>query len=246
MIILPAIDIRGGKCVRLTQGNFADETVFFDDPVEAALNWQEEGAKFLHVVDLDGAREGAPMNIFVIKNIIEAVDIPVEVGGGIRTLDDIYDLIGMGVRRVILGSVAAEDPELVREAVEEFGSDAVVVGIDSKDGFVAIHGWEESSKIKTVDLVNVIGDCGVSTIICTDISRDGTLEGVNVRFFAEMAAKSGLSVIASGGVSNLDDIRYLKDLEIDGVSGIILGKAIYTGAIDLKEALKIAEAGDAD
>ncbi len=241
MIILPAIDIRGGKCVRLTKGDFNSETVFFEDPVDAAVKWQEEGAKFLHVVDLDGAKEGTPMNIFAIKHIAESVDIPIEVGGGIRTLEDIYNFVCMGVKRVILGSVAAENPELLREAVEEFGQEAVVAGIDSKDGYVAVHGWEKSSKIRTHELVNIMGDCGISTIICTDISRDGTLEGINANFFAEVAAKSGLSVIASGGVSTLDDIRILKDYEIDGVSGVVVGKAIYTGAIDLKEALKIAE-----
>ena len=174
MIILPAIDIRGGKCVRLTQGDFERETVYSDDPQEVAQKWQNEGANFLHVVDLDGAKAGSPINIFTIKHILEVVKIPVEVGGGIRKMEDIENLLEMGVRRVILGSAAIENPELVREAAEEFGEN-IVVGIDAKDGKVAVHGWRDSSEMDSVELVEQIGDFGISRIIYTDISRDGML-----------------------------------------------------------------------
>ena len=240
MIILPAIDIRGGKCVRLTQGDFERETVYSDDPQEVAQKWQNEGANFLHVVDLDGAKAGSPINIFTIKHILEVVKIPVEVGGGIRKMEDIENLLEMGVRRVILGSAAIENPELVREAAEEFGEN-IVVGIDAKDGKVAVHGWRDSSEMDSVELVEQIGDFGISRIIYTDISRDGMLSGINAEHFADLARKSGISVIASGGVGSLEDIRSLKVYEADGVAGVIIGKALYTGAISLKDAIAVAE-----
>ena len=241
MLILPAIDIRGGKCVRLTQGDFGKEKVYSDFPEEQALKWQEEGAKFLHVVDLDGAREGAPTNIFAIKKILESVKIPIEVGGGIRTMEDVEMYMDLGVERVILGSSAVENPDFVKEAAEEFGGEKVVVGIDARNGVVAVHGWNDFGAIKAEELAMQIGDFGISTIIYTDIARDGTLGGVNAKYLASIAEKSGISVIASGGVSSVEDIRNLKKYESSGIIGAIVGKAIYEGILNLPDALKAAE-----
>ena len=238
MIIFPAIDLRGGKCVRLIQGDFAKETVYSDDPRATALKWQSMGAKFLHVVDLDGARAGSPQNLDAIKKILDAVKIPIEVGGGIRTLDDMERLLALGVRRVILGSVAVENVALVAQAIQRFG-DRVVVGIDAKNGFVAVHGWEKSSSVTAGELAKKIAAAGVKTIIYTDISKDGMLSGVNAAAFVELAEASGAQIIASGGVRSIEDIRALKSA---GVAGVIVGKAIYTGSLDLKSAIELAEA----
>ena len=241
MIIFPAIDLRGGKCVRLVQGDFGRETVYSDDVAATALKWQNSGAKFLHVVDLDGARAGSPKNLDAIKKILSAVKIPIEVGGGVRTLDDIDALLTLGVRRVILGSVAVENFNLVAQAVARF-DEKIVVGIDARAGFVATHGWEQSSNVPANELAKKIVDIGVSTIIFTDIAKDGMLSGVNAKIFAELAKFSGAEIVASGGVKSLDDIRALKAVESDGVVGVIVGKAIYTGALDLSAAIEIAEA----
>lgn len=237
MIIFPAIDLRGGKCVRLIQGDFDKETVYSDDPQATALKWQSVGAKFIHVVDLDGARAGSPQNLDAIKKILDAVKIPIEVGGGIHTLDDMDKLLSLGVRRVILGSIAVENPALVKEAVKKFG-DKIVVGIDARNGFVAVHGWEKSSNVKVGELAKKIVAAGVKTIIYTDISKDGMLSGVNAETFAELAKESGAEIVASGGVKSIEDIRALKTA---GIGGVIVGKAIYTGSLDLKSAIEIAE-----
>ena len=238
MIIFPAIDLRGGKCVRLIQGDFDKETVYSDDPQATALKWQGMGAKFLHVVDLDGARKGSPQNLDAIKKILAAIKIPIEVGGGIRTLDDAEKLLSLGVRRVIFGSVAVENPALVEEAVKKFG-DKIVVGIDARDGIVAVHGWEKSGNVKVGELAKKIVAADVKTIIYTDISKDGMLSGVNAEIFSELQKFSGAEIIASGGVKSIEDIRALKSAKI---AGVIVGKAIYTGALDLKSAIEIAEA----
>ena len=243
MVIFPAIDIRGGKCVRLFQGDFNQETVFSNNPEEMAEQWASQGATYLHIVDLDGARSGSPVNVFTIKKIMETVQIPVEVGGGVRSLDNIYDLLEMGVDRVILGSVAVDNPNLVKQAAREFG-DSVIVGVDAKNGKVAVHGWDDTSEITSSELALRMGDAGITTIIFTDIARDGTLGGVKAETFANLAIRSGLSIIASGGVGSIEDIKALKKYEKDGVIGVILGKSIYTGALDLSEAIKVAEAGD--
>lgn len=239
MIVLPAIDLRGGKCVRLVNGDFSKETVYSEQPEEMARKWQEQGAEFLHLVDLDGARTGNPQNIFVIKRILEAVDIPVELGGGIRTMESIENMLDMGVERVILGSVAVRDPELVQEACLEFDN-RIAVGIDAKDGIVAVDGWGVSGDIEASELAMRMGDVGVQTIIYTDISRDGTLDGVNVDATADLARSTGVSIIASGGVGALSDIEALKQRETDGIAGVILGKALYSGAIELPKAIEIA------
>ena len=237
MIIFPAIDLRGGKCVRLIQGDFDKETVYSNDPQATALKWQSFGAKFLHVVDLDGARAGSPQNLDAIKKILDAVKIPIEVGGGIRTIDDMEKLLSLGVRRVILGSVAAENISLVKEAIKKFGA-KIVVGIDARNGFVAVHGCEKSSAVKVGELAKKIVAAGVETIIYTDISKDGMLSGVNAEVFTELAKESGAQIVASGGVKSIEDIRALKAAK---VTGVIVGKAIYTGALDLKSAIEIAE-----
>lgn len=241
MIIFPAIDLLGGKCVRLVQGDFGRETVYSDDVAATALKWQNSGAKFLHVVDLDGARAGSPKNLDAIKKILDAVTIPIEVGGGVRSLDDVERLLTLGVRRVILGSVAVENPSLVAEAVARFGS-RIVVGIDARGGLVAVHGWERSSTVTADDLARRIVTAGVKTIIYTDISRDGMLSGVDAGVFARLAKSSGAQIVASGGVRSIEDIRALKAVETQGVVGVIVGKAIYTGALDLSAAIALAEA----
>lgn len=241
MIIFPAIDIRGGKAVRLYKGDFSQETVF-GDPVEMASRWEAAGGQFLHLVDLDGARAGKSINLDVVKKIIEKVNIPVELGGGIRTLENIQQVLDMGVKRVILGSVAARNPELVKEACIQY-KDRIVVGIDAKDGIVAVDGWEASGNVKAVVLAREMAKAGVERIIYTDISRDGTMEGVNVKSTAELARDSGVKVIASGGVKSVDDIKALLPYAKDGIEGVIVGKSIYSGTLDLSEAVMVASEG---
>ena len=238
MILFPAIDIRNGRCVRLTEGKFECETVFAEDPAEMAVRWADAGAEYLHVVDLDGALAGQSSNTEVIKRILAKVKIPVQVGGGIRTLTNIENMLALGATRVILGSVAVRDPELVRAACQKFPGQ-VVVGIDAKNGEVAVEGWGIGGGIGAVELAKKMAAVGVERIIFTDISRDGMLSGVNVEATAELAKTSGIKVIASGGVSSLADIKALQAHAADGIEGCIIGKAIYTGALDLKEALAV-------
>lgn len=239
MTIFPAIDLRGGKCVRLFKGDFDQETVFSDQPAEVAQQWQAQGAQFLHLVDLDGARAGHSENLATVREILAAVTIPVELGGGIRTLEDIDEVLALGVRRVILGSVAVRDPELVAAACAKYG-DRIVVGIDAKDGIVAVDGWGVSGDVDVITLAKRMKQAGVRTIIYTDISRDGTLAGVNVEATAKLARESGVHVVASGGVRDVRDIEALKPYEKDGIEGVIVGKSIYTGSLSLPEALAIA------
>ncbi len=234
MIIYPAIDIRGGKCVRLTQGRYDDITIFSDDPFNMALQFQKAGAKYLHVVDLDGAR-GDTDNRRIISRIAKELSIPVQTGGGIRTMADIEAVLDFGISRVILGTSAVKNPEMVNEAVKKFGS-RIAVGIDAKDGFVAIEGWEKTSGLKALEHAKNMEASGVQTIIYTDIATDGMLSGPNLFAMSEMIKKVNMEVIASGGVSSLKDIRQLKE---KGAAGVIVGKAIYTGDVDLKKALEI-------
>lgn len=243
MIIFPAIDIRGGKCVRLLKGDFAKETVFSDKPEDMAKKWQAQGAAFLHLVDLDGALKGKSQNLATVEKILAAVDIPVELGGGIRTMENIDEVLRLGVRRVILGSVAVRSPELVREACAKYG-DRIVVGIDAKDGIVAVDGWGVSGNVEATALAKEMKKAGVKTIIYTDISRDGTLAGVNVEATAKLARESGVNIVASGGVKSIDDIKALKPYEKDGIEGVIVGKSIYMGTLDLAEAIAIASKED--
>lgn len=240
MLILPAIDILDGCAVRLTQGDFKKKIKYSDYPEEIAVKWQDAGAKFIHVVDLDGAKKGTASNIFTIKQIIESVNIPIEVGGGIRKMSDIENLLDIGVERVIIGSAAVENPEFVQEAAENFG-EQIAVGIDARNGIVAVHGWSDSGEIDAKELAARMGDYGVSTIIYTDISRDGMLNGIDAAHVAEFAQSAGIDVIASGGVTSLDDICNLKKYEDAGIVGAIIGKALYEGTINLADALKLAE-----
>lgn len=239
MTIFPAIDLRGGKCVRLFQGDFGQETVFSNRPADVARKWQEQGAEFLHLVDLDGARSGHSENLATVQDILAVVTIPVELGGGIRTMENIDAVLALGVRRVILGSVAVRDPKLVADACAKYG-DRIVVGIDAKDGIVAVDGWGISGDIEVITLAKRMKEAGVRTIIYTDISRDGTLSGVNVKATAELARESGVRIVASGGVRDARDIKALKPYERDGIEGVIVGKSIYTGSLSLPEALAIA------
>lgn len=239
MLIIPAIDIRNGKCVRLFKGDFARETVFSDHPEEMAMKWQSAGARFLHLVDLDGALAKKPMNLAAVERILGSVDIPVELGGGVRSLENIEEVLALGVSRVILGSVAVQNPALVEEACQKY-EERIIVGIDAKNGIVAVDGWGVSGEVEAGELAKRMVNAGVRTIIYTDISRDGTLTGVNAEATVALAKESGAAVIASGGVTSLDDIRRLKALEADGVCGVIVGKSIYTGALDLQEAIEIA------
>lgn len=240
MVIFPAIDIRGGKCVRLFKGDFAQETVFSDKPEEMAAKWEAKRGKFLHLVDLDGALAGKSVNLDVVKKIVDTVSIPVELGGGIRTMENIDEVLSLGVQRVILGSVAVKNPALVKEACQKYG-DRVVVGIDAKDGIVAVDGWGVSGDVEVTVLAKEMAKAGVKTIIYTDISRDGTLSGVNVEATARLARESGIKVVASGGVKSLDDIKALLPYEKDGIEGVIVGKSIYTGSLDLQEAVALVE-----
>lgn len=236
MLILPAIDLRGGNCVRLIKGDFKQETIYSEHPEEIALRWEGEDAEFLHVVDLDGALAGEPQNMDAIKRILQAVTIPVEVGGGIRSMESIDRLLSIGVSRVILGSVTVHKEELVQEACSTYGN-RIVVGIDAKKGIVATDGWEKSGGISAVELAKKLGAFGLETIIYTDISRDGTLSGVNVTETAHLARASGIKVIASGGVKSISDIEELKKRECDGIIGVIVGKSIYEGTLSLIEAI---------
>ena len=238
MIIFPAIDIRDGKCVRLFKGDFNQETVFSDKPEEMAEKWQAEGAEFLHLVDLDGALAGKSQNLATVKKIIAAVNIPVELGGGIRTMENIDEVLALGVKRVILGSVAVKNPELVKEACAKYG-ERIVVGIDAEDGIVAVDGWGVSGNVDVITLAKEMAKAGVKTIIYTDISRDGTLAGVNVEATAKLARESGINIVASGGVKSTADIKALLPYEKDGIEGVIVGKSIYMKTLDLAEAIEI-------
>jgi phosphoribosylformimino-5-aminoimidazole carboxamide ribotide isomerase len=242
MLIIPAIDLRNGKCVRLIQGKADAETIFSDDPVATALKWEGKGAKFLHVVDLDGAFTGSPKNLDVIEKIVDAVNIPIEMGGGIRDASVVGSVFKAGVHRAILGTSALKNPDLAREMCDLYG-DRIAVGIDAKDGKVAIKGWTELGEKSAIDFAIEMKDAGVKTIIYTDIKRDGMLTGPNVEATKNLAvAVKGVAVIASGGMSSLDDIKNLKDIEPYGVVGVIIGKALYTGDIELEEAIILSQA----
>jgi len=240
MLIIPAIDLRGGRCVRLVQGDPSRETVYDEDPVAVARRFAAAGARRLHLVDLDGAFEGLPKNLSVALEIARAVDIPVQLGGGIRTMDAVEAVLKAGVAYVILGTAAIEQPDLVEEACQRFPG-RVLVGIDARDGRVAVRGWAEGTQRDAVDLAREMGRRGVRQIIFTDIARDGTLQGPNLEALARVAA-AGPQVIASGGVSSLADLQAIAALEERGVVGVIIGKALYTGAIDLAKALAVGEA----
>lgn len=233
--VIPAIDLRGGHCVRLYQGDYSRETVFSEKPVEMALRWQAEGAPRLHIVDLDGAEQGEPRNLGPIQDILASVRIPVQVGGGIRRLKAIEEVLGIGVERVVLGSVAVEDPVLVAEVCRRYG-EAIVVSIDASGGYVLTHGWQQRSQKTAVALLEEMEELGVRRFIYTDIARDGTLTEPNFDAIAELVARGRTPIIASGGISSLEHLRRLATMRLEGA---ILGMALYTGQVDLKEALAV-------
>jgi len=239
MIIYPAIDLKDGKCVRLYKGDMTRDTVYNDSPAQQARKWASLGFSWLHIVDLDGAVQGSPVNHHAVRDIIKDVDIPLQLGGGIRNMAQIEHWLEEGVNRVILGSVAANDPELVKQACREFPGQ-IVVGIDAIAGMVMVNGWLDKANIQVVDLAKLFEDEGVSSIIYTDIDRDGTGQGVNIVSTIALAQAVSIPVIASGGAHSLEDIRNVKDAERYGVEGVILGKALYEETIDPVEALKIA------
>jgi phosphoribosylformimino-5-aminoimidazole carboxamide ribotide isomerase len=236
MIVIPAIDLKDGRCVRLEQGLMERDTVFCDSPAEQALQWQEQGAELLHIVDLNGAFAGEPKNRSSIEAIVKTINIPTQLGGGIRDMKTVEAYLSLGVGRVILGTAALRNPDLVKDACKCFPG-RIVVGIDAKNGMVAVQGWAEVTDIRAVEMAREFEGYGVSAIIYTDISRDGMLSGPNIEATRELAEAISIPVIASGGVSRMADIENLMAIEASGVIGVITGRAIYTGAISLAEAV---------
>ena len=239
MQLYPAIDMKNGQCVRLRQGAFKDITIYSDAPEKVAAHWQEKGASFLHLVDLDGALAGYSVNEEVIRRIAVTVSIPIEIGGGIRSKEAVERMLDLGVRRVIIGTKAAEHPEFLRDMVRTFGEEAIVAGVDAKDGMVAVEGWEKVSSLTASDLCLTMKEYGVRHIVYTDISRDGMLSGPNVEATRKLTEETGLDIIASGGVSCMEDLKCLHEA---GIRGAIIGKALYENRIDLAEAVRLYEA----
>ena len=239
MQLYPAIDMKNGQCVRLRQGAFKDITIYSDAPEKVAAHWQEKGASFLHLVDLDGALAGYSVNEEVIRRIADTVSIPIEIGGGIRSKEAVERMLDLGVRRVIIGTKAAEHPEFLRDMVRTFGEEAIVAGVDAKDGMVAVEGWEKVSSLTASDLCLTMKEYGIRHIVYTDISRDGMLSGPNVEATRKLTEETGLDIIASGGVSCMEDLKCLHEA---GIRGAVIGKALYENRIDLAEAVRLYEA----
>ncbi len=239
MIILPAIDLFEGKAVRLFKGDYNQMTVYSDDPPEFARDFFNKGATWMHLVDLEGAKEGTTPNLETIREIVNATGLKVEVGGGIRNMETVKKYIDIGVSRVILGTAAVKDRAFLLEAVQTYG-DKIAVGVDIRDGIVAIKGWTELSGLDCFDFCRELQDIGVKTVICTDISKDGAMQGTNLELYRRLSEKFSIDFVASGGVSSLEDVRALKEI---GVYGAILGKAIYTGAVDVADAIAIVREG---
>ncbi len=241
MIIIPAIDLRGGRCVRLSQGQASAETIYSENPILIAKRWYDEGAEMLHIVNLDAAlNKDDKDNLKSLERILYEVNIPVQFGGGVRSLEDVRRLDELGATRIVIGTTAIENPVLLAHIIDEFGS-TIVVGVDARDGKVALRGWEKLSNIDAVDFAQKIAGMGVERIVYTDIARDGMMTGINLDATREIAESSGLKVTTSGGVASLDDIYALKDLEEFGVDSLIIGKALYEGVFTLEEALDAAE-----
>ena len=236
MQIFPATDILGGKVVRLTKGDYANVKIYADSPAEMAKEFMKAGAKNLHMVDLDGAKDGAPVNFEAIRGAAKIKDLFIEVGGGIRDMKRIEDYLSLGVKRVILGTAAVRNYPFVEEAVKKYG-DAIAVGVDAKDGLVAVNGWLETTTVNSVEFCKKLRDTGVSTVIYTDISKDGMLSGTNLEIYKELSEIKGLDIVASGGITFIDEIKTLSDM---GIYGAIVGKAVYEGKLDLAEVLKAA------
>lgn len=238
MIIFPAIDIKDNSCVRLTQGDFDKVKVYSEEPVDVAREWEGEGAEFLHLVDLDGARDESFGNKKSIEKIVENVNIPVQIGGGIRSIEKVKYLLELGVNRVILGTVAIENPELVKELLDIYGDEKIVVSIDAKDGKVATRGWEVVSEVDSIELCKKLEVMGVKTIVYTDISKDGMLQGPNFEIYEKLLQETDLDVIVSGGVSSMEDIEKLKKIN---PYGVIIGKAFYDNLLNFKEVKQCIE-----
>ncbi len=238
MLIIPAIDLKDGRCVRLVQGDMDQETVYYENPTEAARHWVAEGARLLHLVDLNGAVQGRPVHKQEVRDICTGLDIPVELGGGLRTLESVEEAIETGVDRVVLGTAAYEDRDLLRSAGRRWPG-KIAVGIDARKGRVAIRGWKEETSTDAVELARRCEEDGASRIIYTDITRDGTQSGVNIEETQRLARTVKIPIIASGGVASLDDIRHLKGIEGDGVEGVIVGRALYAGAFTLRQAIEV-------
>jgi phosphoribosylformimino-5-aminoimidazole carboxamide ribotide isomerase len=238
MIVIPAIDIKNGRCVRLLQGRMDAETVFSDDPAAMALRWAEAGAEMIHVVDLDGAVEKKPRNLDAVRAILAAVDVPIQVGGGIRSAETMDMYLDIGARRVVVGTEAVRNPDMIREACATRPG-RVVVGIDARDGWVAVEGWTETTRTRAADLARMFEDSGVAAINFTDIHRDGMQTGVNIEETRALARAVDIPVVASGGVSSLADIEALLPLAADGVTGVITGRALYAGTLDLRAAIAL-------
>ena len=236
MLILPAIDLRDGKCVNLVQGKAGQETIFSDHPVQMAMQWQDGGAEYLHLVDLDGAFNAESDNLHIVKKIVETVQIPVQLGGGIRTMERLDSVLSLGVTRAILGTAALKNPPLVEAACREHGS-KIAVGIDARDGMVATEGWLDISEKPALAFAREMEDCGVQTIIYTDIKSDGMLQGPNLETTEAIANTVAVNVIGSGGITSIQDLQALKAI---GIYGAIVGRALYTGALDLKTAISVA------
>ncbi|MGA0391702.1 MAG: 1-(5-phosphoribosyl)-5-[(5-phosphoribosylamino)methylideneamino]imidazole-4-carboxamide isomerase [bacterium] len=235
MKIIPAIDLKNGRCVRLLQGKEDQETVYGEDPVETALSFEEQGAEQIHLVDLDGAFRGESKNLEQVERIAQAVKVPIELGGGIRSLDDISRVFDLGVNFVIIGTIAVKNPKVLEEAIQKF-ENQLILGLDAKDGKVAVSGWVEVTEFSDEEFANQWKQHGINRVIYTDISRDGMLTGPNLSSLRRMAIATGLKITASGGVSSLDDLKQLVELERDGVDEVIVGKAIYERQLDLREA----------
>ena len=243
ILIFPALDLKDGKCVRLVQGEPGTEKIYSEDPVQMAILWRGENAKTLHVVDLDGAFEGSMKNLDVIKKMADAVEIPIQVGGGIRTFEQIQQLFSIGVYRVVLGTVAIEDPGLVRKAITEYGMRKVAIGIDAKNGVVMTQGWQHDSGTDAISLALKMKDLGACRIVYTDINRDGMMTGPNFDAIKEMAVRSGLRITASGGISGYKDLIRLQELERFGVDSVIVGKALYENRFPCEALWRLNEKG---
>lgn len=240
MKIFPAIDLIDGCAVRLFKGDYNQKTVYSNSPVDVAKSFVESGAEYIHIVDLDGARDGSNANIEVVRSIVKESGLKAEIGGGIRSVDAIEKYLNLGVMRVILGTAAVTDTEFLKKAVSTYG-EKVAVGVDIKDGKVAIKGWTQISQLDCFEFCRQLENIGVSTVICTDISKDGVMSGTNIELYKELSDRFKMDIVASGGVSNLENVRTLTEMNMYGA---ILGKALYTGSIDLKEAIKIASEGE--
>ena len=241
MLIIPAIDLKDGKCVRLRQGRMDDSTVFSDNPVDMAAKWVDAGCRRLHLVDLNGAFAGEPVNGVIVREIAKAYpDLPIQIGGGIRSAETIEAYLDAGVSYVIIGTKAVKEPEFVTEMCKAFPGN-IIVGLDAQDGRVAIDGWAEVTDVMAVDLAKRFRDDGVSSIVYTDIARDGMMQGVNVEATVDLAVQGGIPVVASGGVTNIDDIRALAEVADQGILGAITGRAIYEGTLDVAEAQALSD-----